>query len=207
MVVKSYQDLIVWQKAMNVATMIYSLVKKLPKEELFALSDQMRRAAVSIPSNIAEGQARNSTREFLQFLAIARGSKAELETQLLLCVQVNYLAPTDISEVMEQLQEVGKMLHALTKTLTTAHYLLLNGQSQREIALQHNFVKQVIGTTSFQNIVHGGKEVLLQLICVGIPRQEVAGIQFEYLESHIAVPVGMFTFDLLCSPADALLCN
>ena len=121
MVVKSYQDLIVWQKAMNVATMIYSLVKKLPKEELFALSDQMRRAAVSIPSNIAEGQARNSTREFLQFLAIARGSKAELETQLLLCVQVNYLAPTDISEVMEQLQEVGKMLHALTKTLTTAH--------------------------------------------------------------------------------------
>ena len=106
---------------MNVATMIYSLVKKLPKEKLFALSDQMRRAAVSIPSDIAEGQARNSTREFLQFLAIARGSKAELETQLLLCVQVNYLAPKDISEVMEQLQEVGKMLHALTKTLTAAH--------------------------------------------------------------------------------------
>lgn len=119
--VKSYQELIVWQKSMAVAKMIYSLVKKLPKEELFALSDQMRRAAVSIPSNIAEGQARNSTKEFLQFLAIARGSKAELETQLLLCVQVNYLAPSDISEVMVQLQEVGKMLHALTKTLLTVH--------------------------------------------------------------------------------------
>ena len=89
---------------------------------MFALSDQMRRAAVSIPSNIAEGQARNPPREFLQFLSIARGSKAELETQLLLCVQVNLLAPTDISEVVMQiLQEAGKMLNALSKALTTAH--------------------------------------------------------------------------------------
>jgi four helix bundle protein len=81
----------------------------------------MRRAAVSIPSNIAEGQARNSTKEFLQFLAIAKGSKAELETQLLLCVKVGYLVDSDISEVMNLLQEVGKMLGALTKTLTTVH--------------------------------------------------------------------------------------
>ena len=120
MVVKSYKELVVWQKAMRVACLTYDLAKKLPKEELFALSNQMRRAAVSIPSNIAEGQARNSTREFLQFLSIARGSKAELETQLLLCVQVNLLAPTDISEVMNLLQEVGKMLNALSKTLTAA---------------------------------------------------------------------------------------
>ena len=121
MAVKNYRELIVWQKSMEAAKEIYSLVKKLPKEEMFALSDQMRRAAVSIPSNIAEGQARNSTKEFLQFLAIARGSTAELETQLLLCVQVGYLAPTDISALMDKLQEVSKMLNALTKTLSTAH--------------------------------------------------------------------------------------
>ena len=118
--VKSYQELIVWQKAMEAAQLIYALVKKLPKEELFCLSDQMRRASVSIPSNIAEGQARNSTKEFVQFLAIAKGSKAELETQLLLCVKVGYLADTDILEAMLLLQEVGKMLGALIKTLTTA---------------------------------------------------------------------------------------
>ena len=77
---KSYKDLLVWQKAMLAAKMIYLLIKQLPQEELFALSNQIRRAAISIPSNIAEGQARNSTKEFLQFLSIAKGSKAELET-------------------------------------------------------------------------------------------------------------------------------
>lgn len=121
MVVKSYQELIVWQKGMDAAKLIFSIVKKLPKEEMFSLSDQMRRAALSIPSNIAEGQARNSTKEFIQFLAIAKGSKAELETQLLLCVKVGYLADTDISEAMALIQEVGKMLHALTNSLTTVH--------------------------------------------------------------------------------------
>ena len=119
--VKSYQELIVWQKAMQTARLVYLLVKKLPKEELFSLSGQMRRAAVSIPSNIAEGQARNLTKEFLQFLAIAKGSKAELETQLLLCVQIGYLADSDILEAMNLLREVGKMLSALTNSLTTAH--------------------------------------------------------------------------------------
>ncbi|MDR0305512.1 MAG: four helix bundle protein [Chitinispirillales bacterium] len=82
--IKSYQELIVWQKAMDLAKEIYFLVKKLPKMEMFSLSDQMRRAVVSIPSNIAEGQARNSTKELIRFSAIANGSKAELETQLLL---------------------------------------------------------------------------------------------------------------------------
>ena len=118
--VQSYQDLVVWQKAMEATRLVYLLVRKLPREELFSLSDQMRRAAVSIPSNIAEGQARNSTKEFLHFLAIAKGSKAELETQLLLCVKVGYLADTDIKAAMSLLQEVGKMLGALTRTLTTA---------------------------------------------------------------------------------------
>ena len=119
--VNTHKELVVWQKSMHLAKLVYRYTTSFPKEELYGITSQVRRAVVSIPSNIAEGQARNSTKEFLQFLAIARGSKAELETQLLLCVQVNYLAPTDISEVMQQLQEVGKMLHALTKTLPTAH--------------------------------------------------------------------------------------
>ena len=79
--VQSFQDLIIWQKAMDLVIEVYNLVKELPKEEQYALSDQMRRAAVSIPSNIAEGQSRNSTKEFIQFLSVAKGSNAELQTQ------------------------------------------------------------------------------------------------------------------------------
>ena len=94
--IKDFKDLIVWQKAMVLVAEVYQLVKKLPQEEHFALSDQIRRAAISIPSNIAEGQGRNSTKEFIRFLAIAKGSKAELETQLLLCVRINYLNNLEI---------------------------------------------------------------------------------------------------------------
>ncbi len=108
----------VWQKAMDVAKQIYLLVRELPKEETYALSDQMRRAVVSIPSNIAEGQARNSTKEFAHFLSIANGSRAELETQLLLCVGIGYFSEDEVSEVMTQLQEIGKMLNKLSSKLT-----------------------------------------------------------------------------------------
>ncbi|MDR2861886.1 MAG: four helix bundle protein [Syntrophobacterales bacterium] len=115
-----YKDLIVWQKAMELTQEIYRLAKQLPQEELFSLSDQMRRAAVSIPSNIAEGQNRNSSKEFLNFLSIARGSRAELETQLQICVKVGYLADKDILEAAQLLSEIGKMLGSLiTKVRTT----------------------------------------------------------------------------------------
>lgn len=117
---KHYQDLVVWQRAMEVAKLTYLIVKKLPKEETYSISDQMRRAAVSIPSNIAEGHARNSTREFIHFLSIANGSKAELQTQLMICVQVGYLVDTDISELINKLDEVGRMIHALSRALKTA---------------------------------------------------------------------------------------
>jgi four helix bundle protein len=119
--IKDFKDLIVWQKAMELVAEVYVLVKKLPKEELFALSDQIRRSAISIPGNIAEGQGRNSTKEFIHFLAIAKGSKAELETQLLLCVKINYLNNSDIETAINLIQEVGKMLNALQKSLTTNH--------------------------------------------------------------------------------------
>lgn len=115
----SYRELLVWQKSMEMTKEIYLLVKKLPKEETYALSDQMRRAAVSIPSNISEGQERNSKKEFCQFLTIARGSKAELETQLLICMQVGYLAEQEIQTAMKQLNEIGKMLTSLINNLKT----------------------------------------------------------------------------------------
>ena len=80
----SYRDLVVWQKSMELTEEIYRLVKTLPREETYGLSDQMRRAAVSVPSNIAEGHGRNSEKEFIRFLCMAKGSVFELETQILL---------------------------------------------------------------------------------------------------------------------------
>ena len=110
---KNYQELIVWQKAMEAAEEIYHIVKKLPKEELYSLSGQMRRAAISVPSNIAEGQARNSKKEFCHFLSIALGSKSELETQLLLSVRVGYLSDSDIEKAIRLLAETGKLLTSI----------------------------------------------------------------------------------------------
>ena len=118
---KSYRELVVWQKSMLLVEEAYRLIRLLPKAELYALSDQMRRAAVSVPSNIAEGQARNSTKEFINFLSIARGSLAELETQFMICVRLKYLQPLQIEMVMSLSSEVGKMLNALIGKLSTLH--------------------------------------------------------------------------------------
>ena len=119
--VSHYEKLIVWQRAMDLVAEIYALVKKLPKEERYALSEQMRRAAVSIPSNIAEGQSRNSTKDFIRFLSIARGSNAELQTQCLLCVRIAYLSPEDIRPAIDLSNEIGKMLNALIHRLDAYH--------------------------------------------------------------------------------------
>ena len=119
--VRSYTDLIVWQRAMELVVEIYDIVRKLPKEEIYALSDQMRRSAISIPSNIAEGQARNTTREFVSFLSIAKGSDAELHTQLLICDKLGYLTQEDIDTALKLTEEVGKMLVSLIQTLKANH--------------------------------------------------------------------------------------
>ena len=111
----TYKDLIVWQKSMLVAKGIYALVKKLPKEEMYALSDQMRRAAVSIPSNIAEGYGRISHKEYAHFLSIAKGSASELTTQLELCVMIGYLTDEDIHESLTLLDEIERMLHCMIR--------------------------------------------------------------------------------------------
>ena len=111
----NYKKLIVWQKAMRLTTGIYRNVKKLPKEELFALSDQMRRAVVSIPSNIAEGCGRQSLNEMSYFLRIASGSASELESQLLICKNLGYLNDEDLNESMPLLNEIIRMLSRLGK--------------------------------------------------------------------------------------------
>ncbi len=118
MPVKSYRELIVWQKAMDLAVEIYRLVKLLPKSEIYALSDQMRRVAVSIPSNIAEGQGRNSTKEYVKLLSIARGSQTELETQLEICLRLEYLSVSDAEVALGLCQEISKMLVTMMKKLT-----------------------------------------------------------------------------------------
>ena len=110
--IRDYKDLLVWQKAMELVTELYRLVKLLPKEETYALSDQMRRAAVSIPANIAEGYNRNTDKELLQFLYIARGSGAELETQILIARNLGYLSSEDSEKTMELCLETRKMLNA-----------------------------------------------------------------------------------------------
>lgn len=109
----NYKELTVWQKSIDLVELIYGIVKRLPKEETYALADQMRRAAVSIPSNIAEGYGRNAPKEYARFLSIARGSKYELETQLLICVRINYLDEKDIEKAMVLCDEIGKMLTVL----------------------------------------------------------------------------------------------
>ena len=116
--IRSYRDLIVWQKAVDLCVEAYRLSKKLPKEELYALSDQIRRAAVSVPSNIAEGHARHSRKDFAHFLMIAQGSIAELETQLYLAVRMAMLAESDVDSLMPLSGEVSKMLMSLRTKLS-----------------------------------------------------------------------------------------
>lgn len=112
-----HQKLHVWQKSMDLVVQVYLLSEKLPKEELYILSQQLRRCAISIPSNIAEGQSRNSLKEFIQFLAIAKGSKSELDTQIDICTRIGYLKTEQIEEIKRLIEEVGKMLNALQNSL------------------------------------------------------------------------------------------
>lgn len=112
---KGFQSLLVWQKAMELAREVYGITKFLPSEEQFALSDQMRRSAVSVPSNIAEGFRRGSKKEYAHFISIAHGSLSELETQILL---VKNLYPhITIKKALDLSDEIGRMLYGLTKVL------------------------------------------------------------------------------------------
>ncbi len=115
--VKSFRDLRVWQTAMNLVPVVYQLVKLLPREERFALADQLRRAAISIPANIAEGHARRYTKEYLQHLSIARGSLAELHTLLLLAEKLGYLSSQQVNPLEQALQDLRMPLAGLMTRL------------------------------------------------------------------------------------------
>jgi len=109
-----HRDLIVWQKAMDLAEVIYVLTKNFPKEETYEITSQMRRAAISIPSNIAEGSGRKTMKDYKQFLAIAYGSALELETQFLLCKRLSYFTDTEGEKAKGLLIEILKMLNKMT---------------------------------------------------------------------------------------------
>ncbi len=119
--VRSFKDLLVWQKGMALARGIYGITGAFPDHEKFGLVSQMRRAAVSIPSNIAEGQARHTTKEFIQFISHAEGSVAELETQLMLAGDLGYCLVRQAEQVEEAfrlISDLRNMLNALRRTLS-----------------------------------------------------------------------------------------
>ena len=114
-----YRDLKVWQSATQLAEETYRLSQSFPNHEIYGLTSQLRRATVSIPSNIAEGHGRNSPKEFYHFLGIALGSLAELETQLLLAKRLKYLEADQITAVLKTTDEITKMLKGLQKSLSS----------------------------------------------------------------------------------------
>ena len=117
----SYKDLIAWQKGMELVTAIYDATEAFPSNEQFGLVSQLRRAAVSVPSNIAEGKAHYSNRDFVRFLRHARGSLAEIETQVLIAQQRKYLSPAITTKLTQQIDELGRILSGLINSLNKAN--------------------------------------------------------------------------------------
>ena len=118
--IKSYRDLLVWQKSKNAVKEIYLLTATFPKEEMYGLTAQIRRSAVSVPSNIAEGHARKSTKEFSHFISISLGSLAELETQIEIAFDLSFIDAKKFETLMPNLDEIGKMLRGLQNSLTSS---------------------------------------------------------------------------------------
>lgn len=117
MALRHYKELIAWQKAMELAKLVYRVTGRLPASEQFGLTMQMRRCAVSVPSNIAEGQGRGTPAEFVRFLRIANGSRQEVETQLLLARSLEFLNDEELSPVISLSEEVGRLLAGLIKSI------------------------------------------------------------------------------------------
>ena len=116
MTVRRYSDLVAWQKAMNLVEEVYNITKGFPKAELYGLTNQLRRAAVSIPSNIAEGQSRGS-RDFIRFLSMAHGSLSESEAQMEIAVRLGYVKAVDVVRFGELTVEVGRLIHGLSNSI------------------------------------------------------------------------------------------
>ena len=116
-VVKDYRDLTVWQKAMDLVETIYHTTAAFPKEETYGLTSQIRRAAVSIPSNIAEGNGRNTTRDYLHFLGMAYGSVEEVETQVLIAERLRYVDSSHSSSLVQMTTEIARLISGLMNSL------------------------------------------------------------------------------------------
>lgn len=112
---KTHKDLNVWQESIKLVTLIYEKTRLFPKDELYALSSQINRSAISIPSNISEGAARESNKDYLRFLFIAQGSISELDTQLIIAKNLNFLTGNDYAQIDRKLSEIRKMLVGLIK--------------------------------------------------------------------------------------------
>ncbi len=115
---KSYRDLVVWQKSIDLSALIYAITDQFDKAEKYGLTSQIRRCSVSVASNIAEGSARGTDKEFVQFLHIARGSLAELYTQMTVAYRINYISKEQMKDAEHRIDEIGKMLHGLKSSLT-----------------------------------------------------------------------------------------
>ena len=115
--VKTFRDLLVWQKSMRLVTVVYEVTKEFPNDERFGLTSQIRRSAVSLPSNIAEGHGRSSTKEYIQFLSITMGSMNELETQLEISKNLEYLDEGTFSKLHDNCREIERMLSSLIRKL------------------------------------------------------------------------------------------
>ncbi len=115
--IKSYRDLKVWQKSIDLVKEVYALTRKFPKQETFGLTNQIQRSAISIPSNIAEGQARQHASEFRQFLYIALGSAAELDTQMVIAYELQYMTEPQMRDIEMRIIEIRKMIFGLLARL------------------------------------------------------------------------------------------
>jgi len=118
---KDYRDLVAWQKAMDLVDAVYRMTREFPRDEVHGLTSQIRRAAVSVPSNIAEGQGRRSAKEFLQHLSVAYGSLREVETQALIAQRLGYLTDECATQVGELAGEVGRLVNGLARSVPRAH--------------------------------------------------------------------------------------
>ncbi|WPF87963.1 four helix bundle protein [Cyanobacterium aponinum AL20118] len=115
---KSYRDLTVWQKSMDLVVICYQLTSQFPKTEIYGLSNQIQRAAVSIPANIAEGKGRNHLGDYIRHLSIANGSLKELETHLMIVGRLGYLKEQELKVTLNKCEEIGRMLHSLIEKLS-----------------------------------------------------------------------------------------
>ena len=119
--IQSYKDLLIWQRGIDIVSLVYQLISDFPKDEIYALSSQIKRSAVSIPSNIAEGYGRQSTQSYIQFVKIARGSLCELETQLLVAEKLGFVKLESLySDIIKQITEESKMINSFLNKLESS---------------------------------------------------------------------------------------